>query len=127
MRPWVAAGVRVYNEYGPTETVVGSCVYELQAGEQERSGVPIGRPIDNTQMYVLDQWQQPVAVGVRGEIYIGGAGVARGYSRRAELTAERFVPHPYSKCPVSVYTGPEMKGAIWQMGESSIWAGATSR
>ena len=99
VRPWVAAGVRVYNEYGPTETVVGSCVYELQADAEERGangGVPIGRPIDQTQMYVLDQWQRPVAVGVRGEIYIGGAGVARGYWQRAELTAERFVPHPYS-------------------------------
>ena len=99
VRPWVAAGVRVYNEYGPTETVVGSCVYELQADAEERGGhggVPIGRPIDQTQMYVLDQWQRPLAVGVRGEIYIGGAGVARGYWQRAELTAERFVPHPYS-------------------------------
>ena len=99
VRPWVAAGVRVYNEYGPTETVVGSCVYELEAGAEERGtngGVPIGRPIYNTQMYVLDQWQQPVAVGVRGEIYIGGAGLGRGYWERADLTAERFVPHPYS-------------------------------
>ena len=99
VRPWIAAGVRVYNEYGPTETVVGSCVYELQADAEERGGnggVPIGRPIYNTEMYVLDQWQRPVAVGVRGEIYIGGAGVARGYLLRAELTAERFVPHPYS-------------------------------
>src|SRR6185312_1457222 len=99
VRPWVAAGVRVYNEYGPTETVVGSCVYELKVGAAERGGnggVPIGRPIHNTEMYVLDQWQRPVAVGVRGELYIGGAGLGRGYWGRAELTAERFVPHPYS-------------------------------
>ena len=98
-RAWVAAGVRVYNEYGPTETVVGSCVYELKADEEEfgaNGGVPIGRPISNTEMWVLDRWQQPVPVGVRGEIYIGGAGLARGYQERADLTAERFVPHPYS-------------------------------
>jgi non-ribosomal peptide synthetase component F len=99
VRAWVAAGVRVYNEYGPTETVVGSCVYELEAGAEERGangGVPIGWPIHNTELYVLDQWQRPVAVGVRGELYIGGAGLGRGYWGRAELTAERFVPHPYS-------------------------------
>src|SRR5215204_4086788 len=98
VREWVRAGVRVYNEYGPTETVVGSSVYEVEAeAEAEASGgVSIGRPIRNTELYVLDQWQQPVAVGVRGEIYIGGVGLARGYWQRAELTAERFVPHPYS-------------------------------
>jgi non-ribosomal peptide synthetase component F len=99
VRAWVTAGVRVFNEYGPTETVVGSCVYELEAGAEEsgaNGGVPIGHPIRQTEMYLLDQWQQPVAVGVRGEIYIGGAGLARGYWERPELTAERFVPHPYS-------------------------------
>jgi amino acid adenylation domain-containing protein len=95
VRPWVAAGVRVYNEYGPTETVVGSSVYEVEESDGS-GGVSIGRPIGNTEMHVLDQWQQPVPVGVRGEIYIGGAGVARGYWQRAELTAEKFVPHAFS-------------------------------
>jgi amino acid adenylation domain-containing protein len=95
VRPWAQTGVRVYNEYGPTETVVGSSAYEVEEGKESGS-VPIGQPISNTEMYVLDEWQQPVAIGVRGEIYIGGAGVARGYWQRAELTAERFVPHPYS-------------------------------
>jgi amino acid adenylation domain-containing protein len=98
-----AAGgaTRLINEYGPTETVVGCCVYEIEAGESESQpendgGVPIGRPIANMQMYVLDEQLRPVPIGVSGELYIGGVGLARGYCGRAELTAERFIPHPFS-------------------------------
>ncbi|MDB9371999.1 condensation domain-containing protein [Nodularia sphaerocarpa] len=85
---------RLINEYGPTETVVGCCVYDatLGSGDRENSGnVPIGRPIANTQLYILDQYLQPVPVGVPGELYIGGAGVARGYLNRPDLTAKRFI------------------------------------
>ncbi|HEU5132692.1 MAG TPA: amino acid adenylation domain-containing protein, partial [Pyrinomonadaceae bacterium] len=85
---------RLINEYGPTETVVGCCVYEVEGGEA--GAVPIGKPISNTELYVLDGAQELVPVGVKGELYIGGAGVARGYLGRAELTAERFVPNPFS-------------------------------
>jgi amino acid adenylation domain-containing protein len=87
------------NEYGPTETVVGCCVYQAPAGTRLPGSVPIGRPIFNTQLYVLDAGFEPVAPGVPGELYIGGAGVARGYLGRPRLTAERFVPDPFGGTP----------------------------
>ena len=103
VRYWRAQGAKrqLVNEYGPTETVVGCCVYEVgeaaAGAEDESGGVPIGRPIANMEMYVLDERMSSVPVGVSGELYIGGVGLARGYRGRAELTAERFVPHPYSQ------------------------------
>ena len=101
LRMWreFAPSTRLINEYGPTETVVGCCVYEVQPGDPASGTVPIGRPIANTQLYVLDSDLQPVALGETGELYIGGAGVARGYWNRPELTRERFVPDPFSGQP----------------------------
>ena len=93
------------NAYGPTETTVcASMSGELGSGaggeegkkEEGRGRVPIGKPIWNTQVYVLDERLEPVPVGVVGEVYIGGEGLARGYLKLAWLTAERFVPHPFS-------------------------------
>ncbi|HEY2964359.1 MAG TPA: amino acid adenylation domain-containing protein, partial [Pyrinomonadaceae bacterium] len=91
--------IRLFNEYGPTETVVGCCVYEVQPETEWTGSVPIGRPIANTQHYIFDAKGQPAPVGVAGELYIGGAGVGRGYLNRPELTAERFVPDPFSAAP----------------------------
>jgi acyl-coenzyme A synthetase/AMP-(fatty) acid ligase/acyl carrier protein len=91
-----APETRLINEYGPTETVVGCCVYEVARGTIITTAVPIGRPIANTQLYVLDRHMNPVPMGVSGELYIGGDGVARGYLNRPELTAERFIADPFS-------------------------------
>ena len=79
---------RVFNEYGPTETVVGCCIYEFKEGEDTAASVPIGGAIANSESYILDDAEQLLPVGAKGEIYIGGAGLARGYLQRPELTAE---------------------------------------
>ncbi|MDF5721899.1 MAG: amino acid adenylation domain-containing protein, partial [Rhizonema sp. PD37] len=84
------------NEYGPTETVVGCCIYQVPKKHNDSGSIPIGHAIANTQLYVLDQDLQPVPTGVAGELYIGGAGVARGYLNRPELTAQKFIPNPFS-------------------------------
>ncbi|MFN6470969.1 MAG: amino acid adenylation domain-containing protein [Nostoc sp. SerVER01] len=94
-----APDTMLVNEYGPTETVVGCCIYRVPKDEIESSSVPIGQPIANTQLYVLDEYHQPVPIGVPGELYIGGAGLARGYLNRPELTAVKFIPHPFSHEP----------------------------
>jgi acyl carrier protein len=94
-----APHVRLINEYGPTETVVGCSIYEVKADTVTQGVVPIGRPIANTELYVLDTQLQPVPVGVCGELYVGGAGLARGYHAHPALTASRFIPHPFSSEP----------------------------
>ena len=101
LMPWVqhAPATRLINEYGPTETVVGCCVHEIGPGALKSGPVPIGRPIANMQIYILDQQLKPVPIGVVGELYIGGAGVARGYLGRPALTAERFLNDPYDQRP----------------------------
>lgn len=86
--------LEIYNEYGPTETVVGCMIYRYDP-EDRRSAVLIGRPVANARIYILDKYLQPVPVGVTGEIYIGGDGVTRGYLNRPELTEERFLSDPF--------------------------------
>jgi amino acid adenylation domain-containing protein len=89
-----AARTTFFNAYGPTETTV--CASVQPVGSEPLPIVPIGRPIANTQMYILDAQMAPVPLGVAGEIHIGGIGVARGYLNRPELTAERFVANPFA-------------------------------
>ncbi|MEH2050562.1 amino acid adenylation domain-containing protein [Nostoc sp.] len=98
--PWdlvnelLARSASFWNLYGPTETTIWSSVCQLESSE---SLISIGRPIDNTQIYILDQNLQPVPVGVPGELHIGGAGLARGYLNRPELTQEKFIPNPFQR------------------------------
>jgi len=89
----------IFNHYGPTETTVGVTTYHVDETVKDARSVtlPIGRPLPNVQAYVLDRQMEPVPIGVAGELYIGGQYVARGYLNRPELTAERFIPDPFSQ------------------------------
>jgi amino acid adenylation domain-containing protein len=86
---------QLINGYGPTENTTFTCCYSITQTTQLVNSVPIGRAIANTQVYILDHYLQPVPIGVIGEIYIGGDGLARGYLHRPELTAEKFIPNPF--------------------------------
>jgi len=96
----IGSKVEWRNAYGPSETTISCSNYEPSStctAREEKSAVPIGRPVMNVQMYVLDSAQQIVPTGVTGELYVGGAGVARGYHKQPAQTAERFLPNPYGR------------------------------
>ncbi|MBC9795256.1 amino acid adenylation domain-containing protein [Sinomicrobium weinanense] len=102
--------MRIINSYGTTETTIDSSFYEAPLESIPLSGnVPIGKPMNNTQFLILDRHQQPVPVGVNGELYIGGAGVASGYHNRPELTAQRFVRLPFCD------------GVVYRTGDQARW------
>ncbi|MEQ1850674.1 MAG: amino acid adenylation domain-containing protein [Chthoniobacteraceae bacterium] len=92
-------GSRLINGYGPTENTTFTCCCPLSSAGEVGDPVPIGRPIANTSAYVLDRNLQPVPIGVPGELYAGGDGLARGYWNRPELTADKFVPDPFGAVP----------------------------
>ncbi|MBV4481744.1 non-ribosomal peptide synthetase [Pseudomonas khavaziana] len=94
-----APKLRLVHCYGPTETTTYATTYEVRAVGADTDSVPVGRPISNTQIYVLDAQLQPVPLGISGEICIGGDGVAKGYLNRPELTAEKFVSNPFVEQP----------------------------
>ncbi|HEX6185059.1 MAG TPA: amino acid adenylation domain-containing protein, partial [Pyrinomonadaceae bacterium] len=94
-------GGSIVNGYGPTESTTFACTNSIAAGGDVGDTFPVGRPITNTHVYILDERMRPVPVGVAGELYIGGDGLARGYLNRPALTAERFVPDPLSLVPGS--------------------------
>jgi len=89
---------KLYNVYGPTETIIDS-TYWLCDGTDGRSSCPIGRPIPNARIYILDDALRPLPIGIAGQMHIGGVGLARGYLNRPELTAEKFIPDPFSAEP----------------------------
>jgi amino acid adenylation domain-containing protein/non-ribosomal peptide synthase protein (TIGR01720 family) len=118
-----APEVRLMNEYGPTETVVGCSAYLLPNGVHRAGPVPVGGAIQNLRFYVLDGWMHPVPAGVAGELYIGGAGVARGYLGRPALSAEKFVPDPFAETGARMYrTGDR---ARWLEGGNLMVLGRT--
>ena len=99
----LAPDCAIFNHYGPTETTVGVLTYSISDSPIPQScpTVPLGRPIPNTRSYILDHELQPIPPGVAGELYIGGANVARGYLSRPEFTADRFIPDPFNPRPGS--------------------------
>jgi amino acid adenylation domain-containing protein len=101
-------GPRIFNEYGPTETAVACTAHQLGAGGNPFGRVPIGTPIRNTRVYVLDAQLAPVPVGVVGELHVGGSGVGLGYWRRPAATAEHFIPDPF---------GPEPGARLYRTGD----------
>jgi amino acid adenylation domain-containing protein len=108
------------NAYGPTEATICATQQTVRVGEG--GNPPIGRPISNARIYILDGNLQPVPVGVAGELYIGGAGVGRGYLNRAELTAERFVPDPYIADPYIEDGKDGVVGArMYRTGDRGRW------
>ncbi|NER83043.1 MAG: non-ribosomal peptide synthetase, partial [Leptolyngbya sp. SIO1D8] len=96
-----APNCQIMNHYGPTETTVGVLTYSVKGASAQPASktVPLGRPLANTQVYVLDQQLRPVPMGIPGELYISGAGLARGYWNRPELTENRFIANPFVKEP----------------------------
>ncbi len=88
-------GCELHNLYGPTEAAIDVTFWQCEQ-ESERPIVPLGYPISNIKLYILDKYLQPVPIGIPGELHIGGAGLARGYLTRPELTAEKFIPNPFS-------------------------------
>jgi amino acid adenylation domain-containing protein/non-ribosomal peptide synthase protein (TIGR01720 family) len=95
----LATGVELWNMYGPTETTIWSAVHQVRQDGTTEATEPIGRPINNTQLYVVDRQMRPVPIGVAGELLIGGDGLALGYVGRGDLTAEKFIPDPFGAKP----------------------------
>jgi acyl carrier protein len=99
VKAWQQFGIPLINAYGLTEATVTSVVYTMPANEETELAwreFPIGRPIANTQAYILDEHLHPIPLGVIGELYLGGEGLGRGYINRPDMTAERFIPNPFS-------------------------------
>jgi len=108
-------GTTLWNMYGPTETTIWSTTTQIDRARAQRAAMSIGRPIANTQIYILDRHKKPVPIGVPGDLYIGGDGVARGYLKRPALNQERFIPNPFKTTEV-VTTG---RSTIYNTGDQA--------
>ena len=117
---------RLVNGYGPTESTTFAVTHEIKFEDCLSGGIPIGKPISNTRAYVLDRWMNPVPVGVAGELYLGGDGLAWGYVNQPGMTAERFLPDSLEN-RVRGCSAPGIRSGFWWMGGLSIWVDWTSR
>lgn len=99
--------VRLYNEYGPTEATVWSSAHAVDKPKDD-AAVAIGKPVSNMQIYILDRYLQPQPAGAVGEVYIGGAGITRGYLKRPDLSAEKFVPNPFGEAGSRLYKSGDL-------------------
>ena len=110
----LSPGCEIHNHYGPTETTVGVLTYQVgsEVPSTPSGTLPLGRPLPNARVHVLDERRQPVPAGEQGELYIGGTGVARGYLNRPDLTAEKFLPDPFS---------PEEGGRLYRTGDRASY------
>jgi non-ribosomal peptide synthetase component F len=113
-----APNCHIFNHYGPTETTVGVLTYPVEFSHAQAKTVPLGRPLPNTQVFVLDEQLQPVPKGVRGELYIGGVCLARGYLHRSELTQEKFIKNPFVN--LKLPTG-KFSQRIYKTGDLSLY------
>ncbi|WP_342755402.1 amino acid adenylation domain-containing protein [Pantoea sp. MBD-2R] len=106
-----APSTRLYNEYGPTEATVGCCTYQITAASPWFGPMPVGRGIWNVRVYVLDEQMQPVPPGIAGDLYVAGSGLARGYAGKPGLTAQSFIPDPFS-----------VGGRLYRTGDRASWS-----
>jgi amino acid adenylation domain-containing protein len=116
----VLPDVRLYNEYGPTEATVWSTVYELTQDDAQAS-VPIGKPIANTQIYILDPDGHPCPIGIAGELTVGGEGISRGYLNQPALTAQRFIPNPFIRNLQAETTAQKFCSRMYKTGDLARW------
>eukprot|EP00833_Pecoramyces_ruminatium_P005434 jgi/Orpsp1_1/1179466/evm.model.c7180000069449.1 len=106
---------KIYNSYGPSECTVSTTYCKINKNRIEKENITIGKPLCNCRMYILDKYKKPVAIGVLGEIYIGGYGVGKGYLNRPELTKEKFVENPFN------FDGEEHNRIMYRTGDLGRW------